>query len=110
MTLYRGLDIGSAKPNAEEQRRLHHHLLDMPAVPSPKVACIVRPREELRRRIADRIFAMLQAGWIDEAKDLFARSPPPGREARQAVGYEEIAKHLAGRLSYEDLVETVTTR
>lgn len=29
MTLYRGMDIGSAKPTAEERRRVPHHLLDV---------------------------------------------------------------------------------
>jgi tRNA dimethylallyltransferase len=29
MTLYRGLDVGTAKPTAEERRRVPHHLLDV---------------------------------------------------------------------------------
>jgi tRNA dimethylallyltransferase len=29
MTLYRGMDIGTAKPSAEERRRVPHHLLDV---------------------------------------------------------------------------------
>ncbi len=29
MTLYRGLDIGTAKPTADERRRVTHHLLDV---------------------------------------------------------------------------------
>jgi tRNA dimethylallyltransferase len=29
MTLYRGLDIGTAKPTAEERRRVPHHLIDV---------------------------------------------------------------------------------
>lgn len=81
-----------------------------PADPPPKVACILRPREELRRRIADRVLAMLNAGWIDETRALFARNPPPGREARQAVGYKEIAEHLAGGMSFDEMVELITIR
>ena len=81
-----------------------------PADPPPKVACILRPREELRRRIGERVVAMLDAGWIDETKALFARVPSPGREARQAVGYKEIGEHLAGKMSFEEMVELVTTR
>jgi tRNA dimethylallyltransferase len=83
---------------------------DRPADPRPKTACIVRPREELRRRIANRVVAMLEVGWIEEARDLFARDPPPGREARQAVGYKEIDDYLAGRISVNELVETITIR
>jgi tRNA dimethylallyltransferase len=29
MTLYRGMDVGTAKPSAEERRRVRHHLLDV---------------------------------------------------------------------------------
>ena len=29
MTLYRGMDIGTAKPTAEDRRRVPHHLLDV---------------------------------------------------------------------------------
>jgi tRNA dimethylallyltransferase len=29
MTLYRGLDVGTAKPTAEERRRVPHHLIDV---------------------------------------------------------------------------------
>src|SRR5205823_9280901 len=29
MTLYRGLDVGTAKPSAEERRRVPHHLIDV---------------------------------------------------------------------------------
>src|SRR5881227_2458399 len=28
MTLYRGMDVGTAKPSAEERRRVPHHLID----------------------------------------------------------------------------------
>ena len=29
MQLYRGMDIGTAKPTSDEQRRVHHHLIDV---------------------------------------------------------------------------------
>src|SRR5689334_3956978 len=29
MTLYRGMDVGTAKPSAEDRRRVPHHLLDV---------------------------------------------------------------------------------
>ena len=31
MAVYRGMDIGTAKPGAEERRRVPHHLLDLVA-------------------------------------------------------------------------------
>ena len=29
MQVYRGMDIGTAKPTADEQRRVRHHLIDL---------------------------------------------------------------------------------
>ena len=44
---------------------------------------------------------MLAAGWLDETTALFARFPPPGREASQAVGYAELHRVLTGELDEE---------
>jgi tRNA dimethylallyltransferase len=95
----------TGKPISEWQQEF-----DKPAHPPPKVACLVRPREEIRRRIAERVTAMMNVGWIEETKRLFQRTPPPGREARQAVGYGEIIEHLAGKMSFDELVDIVTIR
>src|SRR5438128_12001836 len=35
MQVYRGLDIGTAKPAAEERKRVPHHLIDVVAVNQP---------------------------------------------------------------------------
>jgi len=35
MQVYRGMDIGTAKPSAEERRRVRHHLLDLVAPDQP---------------------------------------------------------------------------
>lgn len=48
MTLYRGMDIGTAKPTADEQSRVQHHLID-----------VADPREEFS--VADYIFAARNA-------------------------------------------------
>ena len=33
--VYRGMDIGTAKPDAEDRRRVPHHLLDLRAIDEP---------------------------------------------------------------------------
>lgn len=84
---------------------------DKSADPRPAVACIVRSREERRRRIDERVPHMLAAGWIDEVRRLTAPDRPPlSRVAAQAVGYEEIIEHLAGRLSLDEMVGLIQTR
>src|SRR5256885_7200271 len=35
MQVYRGLDIGTAKPSSEERARIPHHLIDVAAIDEP---------------------------------------------------------------------------
>lgn len=81
-----------------------------PASPPPPVACLMRPRAELYRRIDERVTRMFAAGLIDEVRALLEREPPPGREAAQAVGVSEIAAHLRGELGYDEMVESIRCR
>jgi tRNA dimethylallyltransferase len=81
-----------------------------PAEPPPKVACLAWPRETLYRRIDRRVIEMLDAGWVDEVRRLRGRYPHASREARQAVGYREIAEHLDGRLPWSEMVTLIQTR
>lgn len=83
---------------------------DKPADPCPKVACLMRRREELYARIDQRVLEMLDAGWIDEVGRLLAVHPPMSRQAAQAVGYAEIAAHLRGELEYSEMVELIQRR
>lgn len=68
------------------------------------------PREELYRRIDARVLAMMENGWLDEAKRLQALPRPLSKEARQALGYKELFAHLAGEASWSDTVTTIRTR
>jgi tRNA dimethylallyltransferase len=57
------------------------------------------PREALRRRIADRVDAMLAAGLVDEVRGLLARGVPADAAGLDGVGYREVAAMLtAGEL------------
>jgi len=62
------------------------------------------PKEELHRRIEQRVDQMFTAGLVDEVRRLLAEPHPLSRTARQAVGYREVIEHLEGR---RDLAETV---
>jgi tRNA dimethylallyltransferase len=67
------------------------------------------PRPWLRQRISERIDAMLNAGWLDEARILLHRDPPPGRTAMQALGYRELFAHLRGELTLDAAVPIIRT-
>lgn len=69
------------------------HALGAPRYPFFFVA-LDRPRAELYERIDARIDAMLAAGWLEETRALLARWGP-GVRPLGAVGYRELAAHLA---------------
>ena len=80
---------------------------DSPAfVPSPEAApppapipCVrlELPRDVLYERINRRVLAMIDAGWLDEVRQLRDLPRPMSREARQALGYRELLSFLDGR-------------
>lgn len=69
-------------------------------------------RDVLRQRIADRFAQMLDAGAIDEVRQLLALDLDPGLPAMKAIGVREIADLGAGRLTRDEVVErgSIATR
>ncbi len=65
------------------------------------------PRDELHRRIDARVVGMLADGWPDEVRRLLALPRPPSKEAWQAIGYQELATHLAGGPSWQETVALI---
>jgi tRNA dimethylallyltransferase len=58
-------------------------------------------RDELDRRIEQRVAEMFDAGLVDEVRSL----GPLGRTAATAIGYREVAAYLAGELTEEEARE-----
>ena len=52
------------------------------------------PREILNERINRRVLGMLDAGWLDECRQLRALERPLSREAQAALGYRELFAYL----------------
>lgn len=67
------------------------------------------PREWLHERINVRVDQMMDAGLLDETRQLLSADPPPSRTARQALGYRELIAHLEGGCSVEAAVEQIKT-
>lgn len=66
------------------------------------------PRALLYDAIERRVARMLERGWVEEVRSLLARGLSPAAPAFQAIGYREIARHLAGEWTLEQaLDETV---
>lgn len=93
----------SGKPLSADQ---HHR----PRPMNERPACVVwlhPPRHWLHERINKRIDFMMQDGWLEETRRLLAADPPPGRTARQALGYQELIQHLEGKKSLQDAVTQI---
>ncbi len=64
------------------------------------------PVEELNRRINARVRTMVDQGFVDEARRLWETGRLVG-QAREALGYKQLAEHFAGDLSMDDAIERV---
>ena len=64
----------------------------------------------LRERIERRVRSMLDAGWLEEVRSLVERGFGPWLTSSQAIGYSELARHLAGSLSTDEAVEATVRR
>ena len=64
-------------------------------------------REVLYERINSRVEAMLQAGFVEEVRDLLAAGCDPQLKSMQSLGYRHVVAYLDGRLAWEEAVRTM---
>jgi tRNA dimethylallyltransferase len=76
----------------------------------PRCLCLDVPRTELYDRINDRVWRMVEAGLVDEARALRSLARPISPEAAQAVGYREMFQYLDGALTLSEAVGLIQTR
>ena len=63
-------------------------------------------RDLLYQKIADRFQQMLSDGLVEEVDSLFQRGDLNERlPSIKSVGYRQVWQHLAGELSYDEMVE-----
>ncbi len=73
----------------------------------PWYVVLTLPRDQLHRRIAARVHAMLAAGLVDEVQGLLGRGVDAAAPGLDAVGYREVVAMLAGRLPAAELADTI---
>ncbi len=66
-------------------------------------------RPTLDERIAQRVDAMFDAGFVAEVERLLGAGLREGRTAGQAIGYREVAAYLAGELTLDQARERTAT-
>ncbi len=84
-----------------------------PNEPPPYDALVVGltlERSELYRRIDERVDEMMEAGFLDEVRELLERGYKPEQPSMSSVGYEELARHIRGELTLESAIEKVKFR
>jgi tRNA dimethylallyltransferase len=66
-------------------------------------------RPTLDVRIAERVRAMFDGGFVEEVRRLLDAGLGEGRTARTAIGYRQVTAYLAGETTLEEAVEATTT-
>lgn len=65
---------------------------------------LMRPRQDLYRRIEARVEDMMQKGFKEEVKGLLKKGYHPGVKPLQSLGYSQMIRHLSGRISLDQAV------
>jgi tRNA dimethylallyltransferase len=101
-TVYKGMDIGTAKPSAKEQRRIPHHLIDVVSPDEPfTVADFQRLARQAIADIIERGHVPIMVGgtglYIDAVIYNFSFRPPGKprlRKELEALAIEELQARL----------------
>jgi tRNA dimethylallyltransferase len=72
-----------------------------------EITRIEREPEDLRRRIEQRVAAMLRAGLVDEVERLIGAGLEENPSAARAIGYREVIALLEGRLARAELAAEI---
>ncbi len=97
--------LGSGRPFSDFGPGLDTH----PPTPFHLVA-LRWDRRVLDERIAERYRRQMAEGFLDEVRRLVSGPRPMSRSASQALGYKELAAHLAGELSLDDALDLAVRR
>ncbi len=68
---------------------------------------LIRPREELYRRIETRVDAMMANGFVQEVESILNSGYSLHLKPLQSLGYRHIIRLLEGRASMDETVETI---
>ncbi len=93
-------------PLSTQQRQLPRPAV----VRSPHVYWLSPERACLYARIDRRVEQMFEAGLVAEVQRLLGAERPPGRTARQALGYKEVIDHLSGMMTRADTIGLIQLR
>jgi len=96
----RALEVLAATGEPISRQQDRHRFEDEP-YRALKIGLFLK-REVLYRRIDRRCDAMLEAGLIEEVKDLLKRGYSPQLKSMQSIGYRHVVDYLQGRATFEE--------
>ena len=100
---FTGKPISQLQKKSEEPRRLV-------AGSEYKLIGLTLPREELYRRIEERVDKMIEKGLIEEVKGLLAKGYSKDLPSFQALGYKEAVEYLDGKWTKEKMLTELKKR
>ena len=99
--------IKAIRIGMQEVRQTSHHR-EFPEIQAT-VLGVAPPRQELRKRITDRLYYRLEHGMVEEVNRLLASGIPPETLAFYGLEYKFITFFLQGNLTYEEMVVQLNT-
>ncbi|PKM99361.1 MAG: tRNA (adenosine(37)-N6)-dimethylallyltransferase MiaA [Elusimicrobia bacterium HGW-Elusimicrobia-2] len=75
-----------------------------------KVFFLSMPREELYRRIDERVDRMIAKGLVNEVLRILKRGVPESAPPFSAIGYKETLAHIRGKLTLAEAAEKIKSR
>lgn len=101
----RALEVAHSNPGQRARRK--------PNVPPPydvHIIGLTLERRELYRRIDERVDSMIEAGFVDEVRDLIGRGYDQEQPSMSSVGYGELAQHIRGESTLESAIKRIKFR
>jgi tRNA dimethylallyltransferase len=103
--------IRALEVRLETGKALSEHLQERPREPltgfDPRFVGLNPARDELYRRIDDRVRRMLEGGLVDEVRGLLARGIPASAKPFEAIGYRRVIADLDSCSPQQDTIRII---
>ncbi len=103
--IIRGLELYHLTKSTPSELAEHHQFQDE-KYETLKIGLNL-PREELYKRIDQRVLQMIEAGWVEEVRDLIQKGYDLIQSRTQTIGYSILAGYLKGNFSFEAAIEQI---
>ncbi|MDP8218003.1 MAG: tRNA (adenosine(37)-N6)-dimethylallyltransferase MiaA [Candidatus Theseobacter exili] len=89
-----GQPISSQQTQWKEESSYHAHLIGLD-----------RDRDDLYKRIENRVDEMIRDGLVDEVRGLISNEKTVNATAMQGIGYKEIVEYISGKMTLRESID-----